>query len=93
MSTTTGQTTNLQIKLSLDEGLQNIWKYLSKEYEGLDKASIVRLALSTLAKFTKRQELYDEDMLFSYLDELDKTGQGMTEEDFFKWWNENKATL
>lgn len=83
------QTQNLQIKLSLDEGLQNVWKYLSQEYQGLDKASIVRLALSTLAKTTRRQEAEVLPLDASFK-KLDDSREGMTEEEFFEWWNKNK---
>ena len=44
------QESNIQVKLSLDSGLADIWMYLIEEYKGLDKASIMRLALNNLAK-------------------------------------------
>jgi hypothetical protein len=63
--TTKSEPTNLQIKLSFDEGLQKMWSILLKEYEGLDKASIIRLAINHLAKhaeykFALKKYEYDD---------------------------------
>lgn len=87
-------THNLQIKLSLDKGLKNVWDFLTEEYEGLDKSGIVRLALNNLAKSTKRQhaEKVEFDMK-KFFDELDQSTEGPTENEFAKWWNENKHNL
>lgn len=87
-------TTNLQafqIKLSFDEGLKKTWNILAHEYEALDKASIVRLALNTLAKQIQRQKPYSEKELFQYFDELNASTKGMSEKEFFEWWNKNKS--
>ena len=56
--------------------------------EGLDKASIVRLALNTLAKTTKKQT-QSADIL-DLLDTMKKSETGMTENEIFDWWNESK---
>lgn len=89
---TTNQT--LQVKLTLDEGLSSVWETLTKEYEGLDKSGIVRLALNKLAKTVKREEMlakkFDLDEFFA---DLDKGKSGMTEKEFAKWWNENKHDI
>ena len=87
------KTQSLQFKLSLDEGLKNMWSYLKKEYEGLDKASIIRLALNNLVKTTKRQQFVFSTNVLDVLAELKKKEKGMSEEEFFDWWNENKSTL
>jgi len=79
---------NLQFKLSLDSGLFEVWSYLQKEYKGLDKTGIVRLALSSLFKEAKRkQRLMSIDEIFS---ELESRKEGMTEQEVFDWWNKNK---
>ncbi len=89
---TSTQNRNIQIKLSLDRGLQNVWSFLAEEYEGLDKAGIVRLALNNLAKATRRQNgISGEFNLLSFLSELDQhKSASPTEKEFAKWWNENK---
>lgn len=84
---------SLQMKLSLDQGLQNVWNYLSDEYEGLDKASIVRLALTNLAKTTKRQNAQTSTAALDSLEYLKTTEKGMTEDEFFTWWSQNKSSL
>ena len=83
---------NLQVKLSLDEGLKKTWRLLEQEYQALDKASIVRLALNNLVKMTKTQEnkLYTIDEI---LDMVENRTEGMTEEEFFEWWNKNKTLI
>lgn len=83
---------NLQFKLSLDEGLSDIWVYLKKEYQGLDKAGIVRLALNSLFKEAKRSQyrLYSIDEI---LKELESTESGMSEQEVYDWWNKNKPAL
>ncbi|CAN5172311.1 hypothetical protein BH09PAT1_BH09PAT1_1710 [soil metagenome] len=84
---------NLQFKLSLNEGLANIWSYLTQEYEGLDKASIIRLALTTLAKTTKRQQSALPADILGVLADMKKNEKGISEDEFFTWWNKNKSTL
>jgi len=84
-----GTTSNLQLKLSLDEGLTNIWGYLKKEYQGMDKSSIVRLALNTLLKETKRSQ-YRLYSIEEILKELESVNEGMTENEIYDWWNKNK---
>lgn len=85
---------NLQIKLSMDEGLQNVWNFLTHEYEGLDKSGIVRLALNNLAKTAKRQEARAAKFdMEKFLDELDNRNEGPTEEEFAIWWNKNKRDI
>lgn len=84
---------SIQMRLSLDEGLKNVWNYLAKEYEGLDKASIVRLALNTLAKTTRKQELLTVSNVLAVLEKLKTTEKGMDEDEFFEWWNTNKSSL
>lgn len=91
MNTTT--TRSFQIKLAFDEGLQKTWDTLAREYEALDKASIVRLALNNLAKQLQKPTPYEERELFAYFDEREKSKEGMTEKEFFKWWNKNKSSL
>ncbi len=82
---------NIQIKLSLDKGLQNVWSFLAEEYEGLDKAGIVRLALNNLAKATKRQNTtFSQFDLAKFFTELDQRESGPTEKEFARWWNKNK---
>lgn len=84
-----GTTSNLQLKLSLDEGLTDIWGYLKKEYQGMDKSSIVRLALNTLFKETKRSQ-YRLYSIEEILKELEGGAEGMTEKEIYNWWNKNK---
>ncbi|MDO8610534.1 MAG: hypothetical protein Q7R95_08365 [bacterium] len=84
---------SIQMRLSLDEGLKNIWNYLAKEYKGLDKASIVRLALNTLAKTTRKQELLTVSNVLEVLEKLKTNEKGMNEDEFFKWWNTSKSSL
>jgi len=90
MKTTNSQ--NLQIKLSLDQGLKKTWYLLKKEYEALDKASIVRLALNNLAKQSTAKEYkeYLDNSLDEILEEIESRKEGMTEQEFFDWWNKNK---
>jgi len=86
MNTSTSE--NLQFKLSLDSGLFEVWSYLRKEYKGLDKTGIVRLALSSLFKETKNRSRFmgiDE-----ILSELESNGKGMSEQEVYDWWNQNK---
>ncbi|MEK7597902.1 MAG: hypothetical protein AAB441_04625 [Patescibacteria group bacterium] len=84
-----GTTSNLQLKLSLDQGLTDVWGYLKKEYQGLDKSSIVRLALNTLFKETKRSQ-YRLYSIEEILKELEGVNEGMTEKEIYNWWNKNK---
>ena len=84
---------NLQVKLSFDEGLKNAWSYLIREYEGLDKASIIRLALNTLVKTTRKQQTVPSDQVLDVIADLKRKEKGMNEKDFFVWWNENKSKL
>ena len=83
---------NLQVKLSLDEGLKKTWLLLERKYQALDKASIVRLALNNLAKrsTTKEYKEYLDNSLDGILREIESREDGMTEQEFFEWWNENK---
>lgn len=86
MSTSTPS--NLQFKLSLDQGLFEVWNYLQREYKGLDKTGIVRLALSSLFKETKnKQKLMD---IGEVLTELESRSEGMTEQEAYNWWNKRK---
>lgn len=86
MSTNTPS--NLQFKLSLDQGLFEVWNYLQREYKGLDKTGIVRLALSSLFKETKnKQKLMD---IGEVLTELESRNEGMTEQEAYNWWNKRK---
>ncbi|MBI4008635.1 hypothetical protein HY357_00205 [Candidatus Roizmanbacteria bacterium] len=80
---------NLQFKLALDEGLKKTWLLLEQEYQALDKASIIRLALNTLAKQTTAKEYLDYS-IDKILDEIESRDEGMTEKEFFQWWNKNK---
>ena len=89
----TTKTNSLQFKLSFDEGLKKTWEYLSQEYEALDKASIVRLALNNLAKTTKKQETLSQIDVLDILENLKSTEKGINEDEFYKWWNENKSSL
>jgi len=82
-----------QIKLALDEGLKKTLETLTREYEALDKASIVRLALNNLAKEVKKPTKTEEDELFQYFDTLSKSDKGMTEDEFADWWNKNKKDI
>ncbi len=84
-----GITSNLQLKLSLDQGLTDVWGYLKKEYQGLDKSSIVRLALNTLFKETKRSQ-YRLYSIEEIIKELEVANEGMTEKEIYNWWNQNK---
>lgn len=84
---------NLQIKLSFDEGLKNIWGYLTREYQGLDKASIIRLALNNLAKITKNQQYRSPTDIVGVIETLKRTETGISEDEFFDWWNKSKKTL
>lgn len=92
MKTTNTQT--IQVKLSLDEGLKNVWGTLTREYQGLDKSGIVRLALNNLAKIADRERSkaakFDMEEFFN---DLDKGKSGMTEKQFAVWWNKNKNNL
>jgi len=86
MSTNTSA--NLQFKLSLDSGLFEVWSYLQREYKGLDKTGIVRLALSSLFKETKsRSRFMSIDKILST---LETRGKGMSEQEVYDWWNKNK---
>ncbi|MBI4226540.1 hypothetical protein HY612_05515 [Candidatus Roizmanbacteria bacterium] len=85
-------TPSLQIKLALDAGLKKTWLQLKQEYQALDKASIIRLALNNLAKqsTTKEYKEYLDNSLDEILKEIESREVGMTEEEFFAWWNKNK---
>ena len=85
------KTSTIQLRLSLDQGLENIWNYLTQQYEGLDKASIIRLALNTLAKQTKKTEYLTFSDMMNELDNINDNA--MTEEEVFEWWNTNKSSL
>ena len=82
-----------QIKLALDEGLKKTLETLTREYEALDKASIVRLALNNLAKEVKKPTPEEEKELFQYLEERTKSNEGMTEDEVAEWWNKYKSEL
>lgn len=75
----------------MDHGLKNVWDYLTIRYEGLDKASIIRLALNDLAE-TKKKEGPQ-----SMLEVLTRTDKDLLEEwtddDVFEWWNQNKKEI
>lgn len=86
MSTSTPS--NLQFKLSLDQGLFEVWNYLQREYKGLDKTGIVRLALSSLFKVTKKRTQFMG--IEEILSELETKGKGMSEQEVYNWWNKNK---
>ena len=91
MSTTNPST--FQVKLALDEGLKKTLIVLEQQYEALDKASIVRLALNNLAKTVIKLTPAEENELFQYFADLTKSGKGMTEKELADWWNENTASL
>lgn len=75
----------LQVKLSMDKGLKNVWDYLSEEYKGLDKSGIVRLALNNLAKVTKREEVLAKQFdMKEFFSELEQSKEGPTEKEFAK---------
>jgi hypothetical protein len=81
----------LQVKLSLDAGLKHVWEQLLVEYEGLDKAGIIRLALNSLVK-TLPQKRYTN--MTEVMDELDKVNdKNMTEEEFADFWNKTKHSV
>lgn len=84
-------TNTIQVRLSLDEGLDRAWNYLQDYYQGLDKASLMRLAISTLTRETKK----NEDVTFAELfAEFDKSATASaTEEEVAAWWNENKSSF
>jgi len=82
---------SLQIKLAMDEGLSEIWGQLQTRYKGLGKSGIVRLALNDLAGRSEEKK-YDY-LLQEVLDEIDSRKEGMTEEEFANWWNENKKSI
>ena len=75
---TTANPQTLQFRLSLDQRLKNTWGYLMREYQTLDKAEIIKLALNSLEKETKRLEykLYSVDEILS---QLENREVGMTE--------------
>ncbi len=75
-------TPTIQVKLSLDEGLKNVWGVLTKEYQGLDKSGIVRLALNNLAKVADRERAKAAKFdMGKFLDELDQKKSGMSEKE------------
>lgn len=84
-------TPTIQLRLSMDKGLENIWKYLTRQYEGLDKASIIRLALNTLAKETKKTEYATLTDIMNEADNI--ADNSMSEDEVFTWWNDNKSSL
>jgi hypothetical protein len=84
---------SLQIKLSMDKGLKSTWEYLTKEYEALDKASIMRLALNSLVKESKRKYTVDTFDLETFIEKKRLRQDGMTEDEFCRWWNDNKDTI
>jgi hypothetical protein len=53
----------LQVKLSMDENLKDIWEDLREYYKGLDKASIIRLAINNLARKTDKDKTEDYPFL------------------------------
>lgn len=84
----------LQIKLSMDPGLKAEWDFLLSRYNGLDKASIVRLALNELSYKEKKSDDKKFNSMSEIMDEIDRVNvNGPTEEEFFEWWNENKKSL
>lgn len=85
-------TQTIQVKLALNERLKNVWNYLLREYEALDKSDIIKLALNNLAKESRKRisQLSSIDDIF---DKLEKNKTGMTEEEFFAWWNKNKPSI
>lgn len=86
MASTTNR--NLQINLALDEGLNNAWNILRKEYEALDKPAIIRLAINNLAKDVKTKNIQFD--MKGFFEELNNSNEGPTEEEFAIWWNKTK---
>ena len=86
---------NLQVKLAFDEGLKKTWALLENRYEALDKASIIRLALNALAKLSTQKEYGDylDKSMDELITEVETRENGMTEEEFFEWWNKNKRSI
>jgi len=78
----------IQVKLSLNQGLEETWNMLSKEYKELDKSGIIRLALHNLAKKITQEKINQE--MHSLVRELESNYEGMSEEEFEDFWNTNK---
>ena len=81
----------LQVKLSMDEGLKEVWDSLENRYKALGKSGIIRLALDKLDKETLATK-YDY-LLEEVLEDIDNRKDGFTEDEFAIWWNKNKNTL
>ncbi|MDP4011621.1 MAG: hypothetical protein Q8P72_05355 [Candidatus Roizmanbacteria bacterium] len=81
----------LQVKLSMDEGLRNVWGNLQNRYKALGKSGIIRLALNNLSEKLEKNK-YDY-LLEDVLEDIDSRKEGYTEEEFADWWNKNKNTL
>ena len=81
----------LQVKLSMDEGLLEVWGNLQNRYKALGKSGIIRLALDKLEKETSAIK-YDY-LLEEVLGDIDNRKDGFTEDEFAIWWNKNKNTL
>ena len=86
-------TQTLQIKLALDEGLKKTWSYLQSQYEALDKASIIRLAINTLARQEKQKMENPDALIDDVLNYIENRKDGMTEDEFRKWWAVHKKGL
>jgi hypothetical protein len=78
----------IQTKIVLDDGLSPTWDYLRKEYKVLDKSGIIRLALRSLEKETKKQAQKDQSDSFVYNSDSFKD-----EEEFSNWWTKHKHEL
>lgn len=83
----------IQTKLALDEGLEQTWNFLQKEFPALDKSSIIRLALNNLAKETKRTNSVNQVANIINESKSEYNSDKITEEEVGEWWNKMKKDL
>jgi hypothetical protein len=96
-------TNKLQFTLVLDSALKRDWDTLNEEYDVLDNASRIRIAISQAAKLIRKSKFKkmpnptlrkDEKSILkdfdynTWFDGLEKSDKDKTEEKMLKLWNE-----
>ena len=72
-------------RMTASPNLEFLLNYLENRYIGLDKTEIVKLALTELYEQSKQKD--------ALVDVTPSLNSFKSEEEFSKWWNENKSDL
>lgn len=76
---------SLAFRMTASPNLEFLLNYLENRYIGLDKTEIVKLALTELYEQSKKKEVLT--------DIISASNPFKSDEEYAKWWNENKNDL